>query len=287
MVELFCLLKSKRNIMLEKIFFQSSLPRAGSTLLQNIIGQNPDFYVTPTSGLLELVFAARGNYTESPEFKAQDSELMKRGFINFCNKGMKGYFEAITDKKYVMDKSRGWGIHYDFLNEIYPNPKIIVMVRDLRDIFCSMEKNFRKSSLQANPILSHAEMRGTTTPKRIDIWAQSQPVGLAIERLQEVFRQGLDKNMLFVKFEDLCLYPETELNRIYQFLEVPYFTHDFDNIEQITVEDDEVYGVFGDHTIKQKLELPHSQAKKILGPDVTNWIFENYKWFFDRFNYKK
>jgi sulfotransferase len=287
MVELFCLLKSKRNIMLEKLFFQSSLPRAGSTLLQNIIGQNPDFYVTPTSGLLELVFAARGNYTESPEFKAQDSELMKRGFINFCNKGMKGYFEAITDKKYVMDKSRGWGIHYDFLNEIYPNPKIIVMVRDLRDIFCSMEKNFRKSSLQANPILSHAEMRGTTTPKRIDIWAQSQPVGLAIERLQEVFRQGLDKNMLFVKFEDLCLYPETELNRIYQFLEVPYYVHDFDNIEQITVEDDEVYGVFGDHTIKQKLELPHSQAKKILGPDVTNWIFENYKWFFDRFNYKK
>ena len=271
----------------EKLFFQSSLPRAGSTLLQNIMGQNPDFYVTPTSGLLELVFAARGNYTDSPEFKAQDSELMKRGFIGFCNKAMEGYFNAITDKKYVMDKSRGWGIHYDFLNEIYPNPKIVVMVRDLRDIFCSMEKNFRKSSLKANPVLNHAEMKGTTTPKRIDVWAQTQPIGLAIERLQEVFRQGLDRNMLFVKFEDLCLYPETELNRIYQFLEVPYYAHDFDNIEQITIEDDEVYGVYGDHKIKQKLELPHSQAKKVLGTDVTNWIFDNYKWFFDRFNYKK
>lgn len=271
----------------EKLFFQSSLPRAGSTLLQNIMGQNPDFYVTPTSGLLELVFAARGNYTDSPEFKAQDSELMKRGFIGFCNKAMEGYFNAITDKKYVMDKSRGWGIHYDFLNEIYPNPKIVVMVRDLRDIFCSMEKNFRKSSLKANPVLNHAEMKGTTTPKRIDVWAQTQPIGLAIERLQEVFRQGLDRNMLFVKFEDLCLYPETELNRIYQFLEVSYYAHDFDNIEQITIEDDEVYGVYGDHKIKQKLELPHSQAKKVLGTDVTNWIFDNYKWFFDRFNYKK
>jgi sulfotransferase len=271
----------------EKLFFQSSLPRSGSTILQCIMGQNPDFYVTPTSGLLELVFAARGNYSESPEFKAQDSELMKKGFIGFCQKGMDGYFNAITDKKYVMDKSRGWGIHYDFLNEIYPNPKIVVMVRDLRDIFCSMEKNFRKSSLQSNPILSHAEMRGTTTPKRIDIWAQSQPVGLALERLQEILRQGLDKNMLFVRFEDLCLYPETELNRIYQFLEVPYYAHDFDNIEQITVEDDEVYGVYGDHTIKQKLELPHSQAKKVLGTDVTNWIWDNYQWFFNRFNYKK
>ena len=50
---------------MEKLFFQSSLPRAGSTLLQNIMGQNPDFYVTPTSGVLELVYAAnwvKNNY---------------------------------------------------------------------------------------------------------------------------------------------------------------------------------------------------------------------------------
>ena len=38
------------------------------------MGQNPQFYVTPTSGLLELVFGARANYTNSPEFKAQDAE---------------------------------------------------------------------------------------------------------------------------------------------------------------------------------------------------------------------
>jgi hypothetical protein len=54
---------------MEKLFFQSSLPRAGSTLLQNILAQNPSIYATPTSGVLELIFAARGNYTNSPEFK--------------------------------------------------------------------------------------------------------------------------------------------------------------------------------------------------------------------------
>ena len=48
---------------MEKLFFQSSLPRAGSTLLQNIFAQNPDMYATPTSGVLELVYAARANYT--------------------------------------------------------------------------------------------------------------------------------------------------------------------------------------------------------------------------------
>ena len=66
-----------------KIFYQSSMPRAGSTLLQNILAQNPDFYVTPTSGLLELIFGARANYTNSPEFKAQEDVAMKKAFLAF------------------------------------------------------------------------------------------------------------------------------------------------------------------------------------------------------------
>jgi sulfotransferase len=272
---------------MEQLFFQSSLPRAGSTLLQNILAQNPDIYATPTSGVLELVFAARANYTESPEFIAQDAELMKKGWQAFARKGMDGFYEAITDKKYVVDKSRGWGIHYDFLNFIYPEPKIICMVRDLRDIFASMEKNYRKNPDKANPILNWAQMQGTTVPKRIDIWAQSQPVGLAIERLQEIFRMGIDSKMLFIRFEDLCLYPESTMVQIYQYLGIPHYTHDFDNIEQVTKEYDEVYGVFGDHEIRTKLAPVPSRAKQILGKDVTDWIWNNYPWYFQQFRYTK
>jgi sulfotransferase len=183
--------------MVQKIFFQASLPRAGSTLLQNIMGQNPDFYVTPTSGVLELVYAARNNYTNSPEFKAQDNNLMRSGFTSFCREGVLGFFNAITDKPYVLDKSRGWGIHYGFLNSFYPDPKVICMVRDLRGIYASMEKNFRKNQHMDSGMVNHANMSGTTTEKRIDAWAASQPVGLAIERLQQIFREGIDKNALY------------------------------------------------------------------------------------------
>ncbi len=82
---------------MERLFFQSSLPRAGSTLLQNILAQNPDIYATPTSGVLELVYAARANYSNSPEFKAQDPELMKNAFLSFCKEGLTGFYESITD----------------------------------------------------------------------------------------------------------------------------------------------------------------------------------------------
>lgn len=272
---------------MEKIFYQSSLPRAGSTLLQNILAQNPEIYATPTSGVLELIFAARSNYTNSAEFKAQDGEVMKKGFQSFCHEGMKGYYNAITDRKYVIDKSRGWGIHYDFLNFVNPEPKIICMVRDLRDVFASMEKNFRKNPDKQDNILDWSKMQGTTVPKRIDIWASNPPVGMAIERLAEMFRQGISDKVLFVKFEDLCLYPESQMTRIYEYLQIPHFKHDFDNIEQVTKEDDEVYGAFGDHVIRTKLEPVPSQAKQLLGKDVTDWIWTNYKWFFDQFRYTK
>ena len=272
---------------MEKLFFQSSLPRSGSTILQNLLAQNPDIYATPTSGVLELWYGARANYTTSPEFIAQDSELMKKAFLSFCKEGTFGYFNAITDKKYVMDKSRGHGIHYDFINSFYPNPKIICMVRDLRDVFASMENNFRKHPEKQSDILNWAKGEGTTVPKRVDIWAAGQPVGLAIERLSEIFRMGIDSKMLFVKFEDLCLYPDTEMTRIYQYLDIPFYKHDFDNIEQVTKEDDEVYGTFGDHVIRTKLEPVPSKAKQLLGKDVNDWIFENYKWFFQQFRYTK
>jgi len=272
---------------MEKLFFQSSLPRSGSTILQNLLAQNPDIYATPTSGVLELWYGARANYTTSPEFIAQDSELMKKAFLSFCKEGTFGYFNAITDKKYVMDKSRGHGIHYDFINSFYPNPKIICMVRDLRDVFASMENNFRKHPEKQSDILDWAKGQGTTVPKRVDIWAAGQPVGLAIERLSEIFRMGIDSKMLFVKFEDLCLYPDTEMTRIYQYLDIPFYKHDFDNIQQVTKEDDEVYGTFGDHVIRTKLEPVPSKAKQLLGKEVAAWIFENYKWFFEQFRYSK
>ena len=270
---------------MKKLFFQSSLPRAGSTLLQNIMGQNPDFYVTPTSGVLELVYAARNNYSNSPEFKAQDASLMKNGFTRFCHDGVHGFFNAVTDKPYVMDKSRGWGIHYGFLNSFYPEPKVVCMVRDLRGIFASMEKNFRKNQHLDSGIVNHANMTGTTTEKRIDVWAQGQPVGLAIERLHQIFNEGIDKKMLFVKYEDLAKIPEIEMKRIYDYLEVPYYAHDFDNIQQITAEDDSVYGIYGDHTIRQKLEPLKVDYKEVLGVGACNWIKSNYKWFYDEFKY--
>lgn len=270
---------------MSKIFFQSSLPRSGSTLLQNIMGQNPEFYVTPTSGVLELVYAARKNYSDSPEFKAQDPELMRNAFLNFCKFGIEGYYNALTDKPYIIDKSRGWGIHYGFLNSFYPDPKIVVMIRDPKDILASLERKFRENPERDSGMIDHSNMQGTTTEKRIDQWVSSPPFGLAMERLYQMIKEGIDSKVHFVKYENLTLKPERELSRIYEFLGVEPFNHDFNNIEQVTEEDDSVYGIYGDHKIQNKLSFKPSKADEILGTNVTQWIRNNYAWFYERFLY--
>jgi sulfotransferase len=272
--------------MIQQIFYQSSLPRSGSTLFQNLISQRPDLYASPTSGLLELIYAARSNYSSSPEFKAQDSELMKSAFLNFCKEGMNGYYNSITDKPYILDKSRGWGIHYEFLNSVFPNPKIICLVRDIRAIISSMEKKFRQNQHQHDNIINHAEMSGTTTPKRVDIWLSSQPIGLAIERLEQMIREKIDNKILFIKYEELCINPKREMDKVYNFLEIPYYEHDFDNVEQVTKEDDEVYGIYGDHKIRRKVEPLKPDYNDVLGRDVSSWIYNHYKWYNDYFDYK-
>lgn len=269
---------------MKEIFYQSSLPRAGSTLLQNIMGQNPEFYVTPTSGVLELLFSARHVFSTLNEFKAQDTKTMEKGFASFCRYGVKGFFEGITDKPYVLDKSRGWGIHYGFLKTFQDDPKIICLLRDPVDIFSSMEKKFRINQQLSDPIVDWGSMKGTTTTKRVNIWSQTTPIGMAFERLQQLITEGIDKKILFIKFEDLTKQPESEIRKVYEFIGLPYYEgHDFNNVKQVTFEDDTIYGIYGDHTIKPIVKPPKRDALEVLGNNLVRDIQTKYNWFYDLF----
>ncbi len=262
------------------------MPRSGSTLLQNILAQNPRFYVTPTSGLLELIFGARLNYTNSPEFKAQDAAQMKKAFLAFSRAGMEAYFRALTDKPYVVDKSRGWGVHFDLLTQIFgEEPKIICMVRDLRQILASMEKKFRQNPDKHQPIENHNNLTGTTTLKRAVLHLQTPPVGLALDRLQEVHQRGWNKKFLFIRFEDLTSQPQQVLKAVYDYLQVLQFEHNFNHVEQVTQEDDQAFGIANLHEIRSKVEPPKDDHLTVLGKDAVRFVQNNYAWYFNNFGY--
>lgn len=267
-----------------KIFFNSSMPRSGSTLLQNILGNNPDIYATPTSGLLEMLNASKRVYTSSLNFKAQDEAEMKKAFLMYSHYALHGYFNGITDRKYAIDKSRGWSISLPYLESFYPNPKIICMVRDLRDIVASMEKNYRKYPDK----LDITEEEGTTIGSRVSFWMKedAKPVGQTLGNLKEVFHRGNDKKILFVKFEDLTDNPEREMRRVYKYLELPYYHIDYNNVQQVTHEDDKFHGRYGQHKIQPNIKPVKSDAKGILGDIIYKQLYEKNEWYFKKLNYK-
>ncbi len=272
--------------MIEKVFYNSSLPRAGSTLIQNILAQNPDIHATPTSGVFEMLMSCRTVFSNALEFKAQNQQEMETGFKGLLKGAIYGFYNPLTSRKYVIDKCRGWGLEYEFINQYDPNPKIICMVRDLRGIFASLEKKYRSNSQLDHNIANWQTLHGTTTDKRILHWSANPPTGQALDRLYQVILDGTHKHILFIRFEDLCENPSRELKKIYNYFEIPEYAHNFDKIEQYTHEDDRVYGVFGDHVIKNELKLPKNDYENVLGKNACDIIVNNYGWFYNAFGYK-
>jgi sulfotransferase len=88
-----------------------------------------------------------------------------------------------------------------------------------------------------------------------------------------------------VRFEDFSKDPETEMKRVYEYLEIPYFSHDFNNVQQLTHENDVIHGIFGDHKIHPKVSPIPSDFINILGKDECSRIKSHYDWYFKRFNY--
>ena len=94
-----------------------------------------------------------------------------------------------------------------------------------------------------------------------------------------------DKDILFIRFEDLTTDPETELRKIYEYLELPYFQHDFNNVEQLTHENDVIHGIFGDHKIQPQVKPVKNNFIEILGKEQCDRLRQHYDWYFRAFNY--
>lgn len=266
-----------------KIVFNSSLPRSGSTLLQNILAQNPRFYCSPTSGVLELLFAARANFTNLNEFKLQPPDVMKTGWLGYCRGAIDGWYSAITDKQVAVDKSRGWIAYYHWLTEFCPDAKIIVCVRDIRAIISSMEKLHRRNQHLADPAEDANKLQMVSLESRIKHWLGTPPVGLALQRLRNALHEGIGDKLHFFIYENLVNDPGTELAKLYAYLGEPAFDHSVFSIAQTVTENDAVHGAYGDHKIRAVLSADKPDWNMVLGREISQAIVDNHAWFYDRF----
>tara|TARA_Y100001963_G_scaffold139703_1_gene205826 strand:- start:2288 stop:3109 length:822 start_codon:yes stop_codon:yes gene_type:complete len=270
-------------MVVEKIIFNSSMPRSGSELIQVILSQNPRIYASATSPLLEYQFAAKSQ-CELAEVKAQDSSVMERAFISMCQGMTEGYYSAITDRPIIIDKNRGWSHYFEWVNRWNPNPKMICMVRDLRGIISSMEKVYRRNRHRANGPDNPHKMQNMTVEERVVYWLNSQPVGLALKRTLDLLQRGVAKNIHFIRYEDLCNAPHAVMEGLYNYMGETYFQHMFDNLKKTVYEDDSHFGPYGSHNIREELSpYEGNEWVGVLTEKISKNIVESCPWYYQAF----
>lgn len=272
--------------MKQKIIFQSSMPRSGGTLLQNILSQNPEFYATPTSPLHTIVNNIKHNYTESSVRKGEPTNLYDKPYMNFIKKGIKGYVKSMTNKPYFFDKGRGWLDEAYFLDKLYKNWKCIVLVRDLRDIIASFEKLHRQKPHIIPQYRMENPNAGRSTNERTETQLfNSISLRQTLPYIYDYTYLVSFPNILFIKYEDLCTDPQSTIEKIYNHIGAKKFTHNFNKIKQSVIENDNAHASPIDHNTRKKLKQSKTDAKQILGEFTYNKIYQQNKWFFEAFGY--
>ena len=263
----------------KKLFFMSGLPRSGSTLFLQILGQNPNHLVTATDGIIESYLSVSSKWRESVEFKAQGLDKVKPKMENALKGLLYGYHENDENKNIYFNKSRGWLQHIETLNHVLKHDvKVIVTVRDVRAIVASFEKLWRnKGSIEHMYSYGDDFVQSQTVEGRAEILLRpGNVVGLSITRLRDVLRR-CPENVILVPYYQLVNEPKSVMQTLHKMLELEPYEYDYDNISQITKEDDIVHGWEGLHNVKSKITSPEMVSwEGIFNPQFEKQLSETY-----------
>ena len=264
--------------MTKQLHFISGMPRTGSTLLVNVLAQNPDHFVTPTSGLIHLVRSVMKTWPECQEFRAQGLENAKPYVLGGLRGLMTGFFEQpLAEGQVVFDKSRGWLHYIEQLEEILgERVKVVTLVRDVRAVVGSFEKVYRRRGIE----FRYPEGADLHTVQSVESRARralkaDRVTGRSILRLRDALQRCPDR-LLLVPYRHFTMDPQGSLDTIHDWLGLPKFKYDTEHVEQVTHEDDNYLGV-DLHHIRPKIEPQEKEPwKRVLPAELEKELAEEY-----------
>lgn len=253
-----------------RYYFLSGLPRSGSTLVSNVLAQNPRFRSDGiTSRLADVLKSTCEAWDKHDSRQAWPFTDGKKRVLS----GIFHAYYADSSEPVVFDKSRAWPANLEMVEMILQEKaKIICTVRDMRAIMSSWEK-LRRKNLDAPSADEMPFELSLSVESRVSFWASSRSTtGRSYLALRDAVHRGFEDRMLFVDFDQLCKSPSRQMKRIYDFLGEKHFQHDFENIQQRFLERDPMPWMKGLHTIRQKLKAPPADWPQILGVEAAHGL---------------
>ena len=243
--------------------FISGLPRSGSTLLSALLLQNPRFHAGMTSPVGSLFSSLLGQFSAGSEFGPVIEQPVRRRLLRglFDN-----YYSEQADKSVVFDTNRLWCAKLPALLDLFPSAKVIACVRNVAWVMDSLERVYRANPYENTKLFSDDAERNTVY-SRVDTLAQrNRLVGFAWAALKEAYYGEHAGSLLLVDYDLLAQAPENVLRLIYDFIDVPWYQHDFDSVHYDAPEFDQALGVAGLHRVRPQVAA--QTRRTVLPPDL-------------------
>ena len=242
---------------MKQYYFISGLPRSGSTLLSAILRQNLDFYADIASPVEALIGSSIDIITSAESNHVVTENQRKNLLYGIFD----GYYQHI-EKPVIFDTSRKWTKNTNLLQALFTHTKILCPVRDIVSILNSFEVLLNKNCFYTKQI------NEKIFPE--SIYTRTQEIfEREVIKCYTFLREGYALNpemIYFIEYENLCKDPEKTMRGVYEFLENPYYFHDFENIEYSNENFDKACKLKDLHTVKQKVE--YKPPKIILPPEI-------------------
>lgn len=246
---------------MKKMYFVAGLPRSGSTLMINVLKQNPKIYGSAVNSLCSIVNAVYTGWEQiesNKEFPDYDAKkrVIKSIIESYHN----------TDRDIIFSKDRMWINKIALLEDVLQHEvKIICPVRNPAEILSSFEKMRRN-----NPTKHIAPETGSSTIASRCLYYSGPDgiLGLSHALHKDAITAGYLDRLLFVDYNKFCSTPKMQLKRIYEFFELPKFNHNLNNIEQTEQYIDSATGHWDLHKIRPQLEKQTTNCIEYLGLDL-------------------
>lgn len=220
------------------IAFLSGLPRTGSTLLSAILSQNPEIHAEGNSAVCQLMWDMQCSCEHSEQLAANHRQATQQDLI----KAIPAIYYRNVNAGIILDKCRSWTLpaNMDMIRRyITDDPKVLVLTRPIDEIVESFVR-LRK-------------VNGWTSPYEGLLDPMSEPIMRSLHGVE--YAKAVNRGEFhFIEYADLADSPADTIESIYDFMGWQPYIHDFDHVINHHPEDDSVYGLIGQHVIREKVE---------------------------------
>jgi sulfotransferase len=258
---------------MKEFFFLAGMQRSGATIISQILNQNPDIWVSPASPLFRMMVTQSQSHNE-----LENIDYNRSAAIDDTIATIPHAFYQDKSAKYIIDKNLNWpsptGVEV-IAKYITKNVKIICPVRNVLDVLVSFDTIINahpdsKDNQMDEQVLNETFPDKPLADRRADfLMRHDKDVSLSLKFMKHALISEYRHLFHFVDYDDFINNPQKEINKIYEYLEIEKYNHEFENIKDSSgISEDSLTRIKNLHTIRPTIEKKSRKPEDVFLPET-------------------